>query len=153
MTRPSDDQSARQRPGRGQRPITQKRRRIFLRELAAHGSWAEAARVASPHAKHPLGPASSFRDLANRDPDFKALCDEALETADGHLEREAWRRAVEGYSRPVFQNGRQVGSELVFSDTVLLKLLSCRIARYMDRSKLELSGHVNSTLVGLTITL
>jgi hypothetical protein len=150
--RPIDDHSKRLPAVRRPRRITLKRQRMFLRELAAHGSWAEAARVASPHAKHPLGPASSFRDLANRDPDFKAQCDGALEAAEGRLEREAWRRAVEGYSRPIYQQGRKVGDELVFSDAVLIKLLSCRIARYMDRSKLDINAAIDHRHIGLMIT-
>lgn len=137
---------------RGRRKLTEARKRIFLEELAKHGCFAEAARVASPHARAHDGGAATFKDQAARDPDFRAAVDRALEEADGRLEKAAWDRAVNGYARPVFQQGRQVGTELVFSDAVLLKLLSSRIARYQDRQHLTVDGRMDHRSVGITLS-
>jgi len=43
-----------------------------------------------------------------------------------NLEAEAWRRAVEGVEKPVFQGGVQVGVIREFSDSVLMFLLRAR---------------------------
>ena len=58
------------------------------------------------------------------------------------LEREAYRRAVEGVERPVYQRGVQVGSVREYSDRLLEMLLKARAPeRYRENSKVEVSGH------------
>ena len=44
------------------------------------------------------------------------------EAADA-LEREAWRRGAEGVSRPVYQQGREVGVIQEYSDALLIHML------------------------------
>jgi hypothetical protein len=50
----------------------------------------------------------------------------AMEAGTDLIEQEARRRAVEGYDRPVFQQGRLAGLERVYSDMPLALLLRGR---------------------------
>jgi hypothetical protein len=57
------------------------------------------------------------------------------------LEHEALRRAYEGYDRPVFQRGVQVGVERVYSDVLLKMMLSA-----MKPDKYRENVHVSGTV-------
>lgn len=102
----------------------QRMREMFLNELAQRGIVQDAAMVAGLSRQ-------SFYEWRNNDPEFAADWDEALEIANDALEREAWRRAVEGVDKPLI--GR-VGKdqdgviEIVkeYSDTLMVKLLAAR---------------------------
>lgn len=78
------------------------------------------------------------------DPKFEDAWDEANEQAIERMEREADRRAIEGFDKPVFHLGVEVGSERRFSDTLLIfRLKAKRPDVYRDRT--ELSGNLNIT--------
>jgi hypothetical protein len=65
---------------------------------------------------------------------FAAAWAEAVELGTNALEDEAVRRAFEGTERPVFQGGRLVGHERIFSDNLLALLLKARRPEaYKDR--------------------
>lgn len=75
------------------------------------------------------------------DPAFAADWDEAREQATEALEREAWRRAKEGWEKPVFQNGQQVGVMREYSNTLLIFLLKAqRPELYRENARVEISG-------------
>ena len=57
------------------------------------------------------------------DPDYPELFREAHEQAVDVLETEAVRRAVDGYEKPVWHKGVQVGTERKYSDTLLIFLM------------------------------
>ena len=59
-------------------------------------------------------------------PAFKAAFDEALAMAVESLEGEAFRRALDGTLKPVYQGGEQVGTIREYSDTLLIFLLKGR---------------------------
>ncbi|MBX6773030.1 MAG: hypothetical protein IRY83_14975 [Chloroflexi bacterium] len=62
------------------------------------------------------------------------------------LEAEAWRRAVDGVERPVYQNGQRVGAVREYSDTLLIFLLKGgRPQKYRERY--ELSGPQSQPLL------
>jgi hypothetical protein len=66
---------------------------------------------------------------------------EAQEHLTQALEREALRRAFEGFDRPVFQRGQLVGHERVFSDSLMTTLLKARRPdKY--RENINVSGSV-----------
>jgi hypothetical protein len=70
---------------------------------------------------------------------FSRRWDEAIEEGVDKLEREMWRRAVEGVDEPVFQNGRRVGLIRRYSDTLAIFLAKGhRPQKYKERR--ELSG-------------
>lgn len=71
--------------------------------------------------------------------DFDALWTSALEDAGDTLEGEAWRRAVKGVLKPVYQAGKKVGTVREYSDTLLIFLLKgAKPEKYKDRG--EISG-------------
>lgn len=59
-------------------------------------------------------------------PAFRRQFEEAERAAVGVLERAAFERAVLGTSRPIYQGGRLVGYEQMYSDTLLMFLLRAR---------------------------
>lgn len=62
----------------------------------------------------------------NEDPEFAAAWLEAVEEGTDRIEAEAYRRAVEGVSRPVYQGGEEVGRVQEYSDTLLTLLIKGR---------------------------
>lgn len=88
-----------------------------------------------------------------RDPEFAEQVRAAEEAATARLEEAAMRRAVDGVDRPVYQQGKLVGHEKVYSDHLLMRLLEARDpSRYSPKSKLEMSGSVDHRHVGVMIT-
>jgi hypothetical protein len=59
----------------------------------------------------------------NADPEFARAWDEAEQEAADRLEREAWRRAVEGVDKPITYQGEVVGYTKEYSDRMLELLL------------------------------
>ena len=132
--------------------LTNGRKQAFLAALRATGSIRAAARRASPGSRSTEGPHSTFRMALQRDPEFAAAAQEAMNDALGSLEAEAMRRAVEGYQRPVYQRGELVGYETVYSDNMLLTLLRARAPEaYSDRRDLHVTGSVSHVHGVLTI--
>lgn len=79
----------------------------------------------------------------NSDPKFAAAWDVALEDACDDLEGEARRRGFKGTSKPVYQNGKLVGTVQEYSDVLLMFLLKAnRPERFRDNHhvKTEVSG-------------
>lgn len=77
------------------------------------------------------------------DPDFAALWTEAEEIAADKLEREAWRRAVEGYDKPVTYQGEITGTYKEYSDRMLEILLKGhRPEKYTERQRVEHGGAI-----------
>jgi hypothetical protein len=75
------------------------------------------------------------------DPAFAdAFADAEIESVE-HLENEAYRRAVEGTDKPVYQGGALVGTIREYSDTLLTLLLKARAPhKYRERASVEHSG-------------
>lgn len=121
--------------------MTDERKAAFLGELAEHGVVARAARAASPHSED--GCVMSFRDERDRDPDFAAAWDEAMEQARGKIEFEIHRRAVEGYEEAIY-GGRYrekvVGTVRRYSDRLLELRAKALLPEYRERRQLELGG-------------
>jgi hypothetical protein len=80
-----------------------------------------------------------YRQHYNRDPDFKAAVEDARRIYTGLLHMEVHRRAVEGWTVPVFHQGRQVGTVRLYSDRLLVRHLarfdaSYRVGSVVDRT-------------------
>jgi hypothetical protein len=70
---------------------------------------------------------------------FSAEWDEAEQEGIDRLEREMWRRAVEGTDKPVYQQGVLVGSVREYSDSLAMFLAKGhRPKKYRERT--EISG-------------
>ena len=108
--------------------------RRFLRNFAEFGIIHKACEVSGLSA-------SSVSNLRKRDPDFLAAFQRARESAADKLESEAHRRAVEGYDRPIFQKGEQVGVERVYSDRLLeIMLRANKPEKFSPAQRTEISG-------------
>ena len=88
----------------------------FLSHFAQHGNVLHACREAR------IG-RTTFYGWLKSDPRFAVIYAEATEDAVDVLEAEAKRRAVDGYTEPVYQGGKQVGEVRKFSDNLLITLL------------------------------
>jgi Bacteriophage Sf6, terminase small subunit-like len=82
------------------------------------------------------------------DPEFAAKWDRAVEIGTDALEDEAPRRAHDGTEKPVFQQGKQVGTVREYSDTLMIFMLKARRPdRFKDRVANEFSGRVGTYVV------
>lgn len=81
----------------------------------------------------------NFYDYMHEDPEWKAAVTEAREIGADVYEDEAHRRAVTGVLRPIYQGGKLVGHERIYSDRMLeLKLKAKKPGEY--REKVEVMG-------------
>lgn len=128
--------------------LTKARKQTFLAHLGEHGVAREAARAASPEAKGPDGAYKTFADERGRNPEFAAAWEEAVAEAVAKLEREAFRRAVEGWvERGVFdKNGNRVGDVVRFSDRMLELALKRHIPEYREKAELDINANVRADL-------
>ena len=76
-----------------------------------------------------------------RDADFAAQWDDALEEACDKLEEEAWNLALHGTTRPIFYKGKECG-EVVQHDSGMIKYLlgANRPAKYRENYSVEHTG-------------
>jgi hypothetical protein len=118
-------------------------RRAFLAAFEECGNVTVACQLA--------GVSRSAVYLWREDPEFEAEFEAAGETAADALEAEARRRAVEGFTEPVFQGGAQVGTITRYSDTLLIFLLKGR-RRGVFGDRQELTGADGKPLMGEPLT-
>lgn len=72
-----------------------------------------------------------------KDPEFAAAWDDAMEAGVDRAEQEAFRRAVEGTDKGVWHMGNLVGTERVYSDALLGLVLKARRKQvYAERTEL-----------------
>lgn len=96
------------------RTISAKKR--FLKQYLKYCMVGKAAQAAG------ISRSQVYRWL-KKDKVFAALFEDARQEALEQLEREAWRRATKGVSKPVFYKGEQCGIIQEYSDTLLIVLL------------------------------
>jgi hypothetical protein len=125
------------------KPDTQKRRRrtgrpptgtpdwrpIFLKELRKRGNIADACAAAKVARQTAYG-------VRKEEPGFKIEWEDALNDACDRMESEAFRRAVEGCRKPVYQSKELVGFIQEYSDTLLIFLLKAHRPKFRDASSL-----------------
>lgn len=71
------------------------------------------------------------------DEEFAAAWEDAMEAGVDRAEQEAFRRATDGFDRPVWHQGQLVGYERVHSDSLLSLILKGRRKKvYADRTEL-----------------
>jgi len=78
--------------------------------------------------------------LAERDPRFRELMEEAKQRYAELGRVEVFNRGVIGKAKPVFYAGEVVGHEIVTSDPCLLKFVQANCPEYADRRQVELMG-------------
>lgn len=88
----------------------------------------------------------TFYHWRKNDPDFDREFLEAQAMLVHFLEDEAYRRAVTGVQKPVFQGGVQVGVITEYSDTLLALLLKANApGKYKDKPSNEINLAINDT--------
>ena len=106
----------------------------FLAKLAAGFSIAAACRAER------IGRRTAY-DWRERDEEFAKAWDAAIEEGSDILEDEARRRAHDGVTKPVYQQGALVGVVREYSDTLLIFLLKARRPqKFRDNVKVDVSG-------------
>lgn len=105
----------------------------FLAELSATGNVSDSAKAAQVSRVF-------VYEQRRADEAFAAAWADALDQAADVMEREALRRAIEGWDEPVFgsmgqgQGSGQIGAVRKYSDTLLIFLLKgARPEKYRDR--------------------
>ncbi len=110
--------------------LTPRARACFLAVLARLGNATAAAKAAGATPQ-------AFYRLRKLEPAFSRAWDQARTAALDVLRLEAFRRAVEGWERPIYQRGELVGTERIYSDR-LLEVLLQQAPEHRPRSLLEL---------------
>lgn len=117
----------------------EQRQGIFLRALAQGETMARALAQAG------IASRATINTWREKDTDFAAAYNEALENAADLLEAEARRRAVHGVEEPHFYKDEVVGHVRKYSDALLLALLKAtRPEKFKER--VEHSGQVEVNL-------
>lgn len=124
-------------------PLSAERKAAFVAELARHGIAMRAARSASPHSTS--GALSTFQDERQRDLDFAAAWDDAVEAARADVEHEIYRRSTEGYEEPVYGGKYRetvVGTVRKYSDRLLELRARALLPAYRDAAALNVNKRV-----------
>ena len=97
--------------------MTPQKKRKFLEKLARTGNLhAAAADIGMSR--------SSMYKLMARDTAFRQRVEMARDKASGNLDEAAYKRGVEGVDKPIYnRNGQIIGTEKVYSDKLLMKLM------------------------------
>lgn len=120
---------------------SQRARVAFIDELRKRGNVSEAAAASG------IGRRTAY-ELRDRDPDFAAAWEDAINAAVDAMEGEAWRRAVEGVDEPVFgrvakDEDGQIGVIRKYSDSLMQTLLKAhRPEKYRERAEVQHSGRI-----------
>jgi hypothetical protein len=116
---------------RGRTVRTDRAREKFLNVLAEFCNVSEACRASG------IGRTTAYEWKAS-DAAFSAAWDQAEQEAADKLEREAWRRAVEGVDTPVTFHGEICDTYKTYSDRMLELLLKAhRPTKFIERQRLD----------------
>lgn len=99
----------------------------FLDALRHNGNVSMSARMV--HSSR-----SAIYAFAEKNPAFQQAMKGAIAEAREFLLGEAWRRALDGAEKPVWYRGRQVGSQVERSDTLLNTLIKGYFPELGDRN-------------------
>ncbi len=89
---------------------------------------------------------STVYNWRQQDEAFAIAWHDVEEATTERMEREAFRRSVEGVKRDIYHQGQVVGQERQFSDVLLIFMLKARRPeRYRDNVKIEHGGTVNQS--------
>jgi len=103
----------------------------FFAALAATANVVFSAKAAKISHSH-------VYDLRKEDPEFAARWDNAENVGTDSAEGEAFRRAVRGVLKPVYQQGKKVGTIREYSDALLALLLKARRPeKFKDKASVD----------------
>jgi len=114
--------------------LTAKKKALFLKQLALTGNVTKSAASADWRRQ-------TAHEHRKNDPKFAEAWENAEQEYADHLEREADRRAVEGFDEPRFYEGQVCGHVRKYSDTLLIfRLKALRPSKYRDNQAVTVSG-------------
>jgi len=116
--------------------VTCKKKKTFLAHLAKHGNVTAAAVAAGM-------PRMRVYNLREKDPEFKACWEDAVEKATDLLILELQRRAWKGTRKPVFHKGVVVGHIREYSDVLGMFLVKAKRPEYADYRERRTETTVN----------
>ena len=102
-------------------------RDAFLSTLAKGLSVTAAAKAAGRER-------TFFTDWRAEDQTFAKAWDSAIEEGTDFIEDQGLRRATVGWSEPIFNHGKQVGTKTVYDSVLLIALLNARRPDKFKRS-------------------
>ena len=110
--------------------------KAFLEALKINGNVTQACDAAG--VKHRTAYAARETNQ-----EFARKWEQALEKAIDSLEAEAIRRARDGVEKGIWHNGERVGTELTYSDTLLIFLMKGhRPEKYRERYDVKHGGSI-----------
>jgi len=124
----------------GQRMSAKERKKaqeVFLATFRDEGNMSEACRVAGIHIDTPY-------DWKERYEDFAEEYRIAEIQADGAIDHEIYQRAVVGWEEPQVSAGKLVCYATRKSDAMLTLLAKSRMAKYREKSQVDVNAHVNA---------
>lgn len=96
---------------------------------------------------------STVYEWRQKDESFAIAWHDVEEATTERMEREAYRRSVEGTVRDIYHQGEVVGSERQYSDTLLIFMLKARRPeRYRDNVKIEHAGSIDHKGAAILVT-
>lgn len=131
--------------------LTEERKAIFLKTLAATGSPIAAASAATPWSTHVQGGVATFRDAARRDPEFATAWERARQEALAEVELEIFRRAMHPPERPVWHQGEVKGfvEDRNSSDKLLLRLAARLDPAWCEHTSIEQNVTVQASVLNI----
>jgi hypothetical protein len=120
-------------------------KRAWLAAFEVEGTVVLACKVAG------VGRTTAY-EWRQKDESFALAWADIEEATTEAMEREAYRRAVEGTVKPMVSAGKLVTEVKEYSDTLLIFMLkSRRPERYRDNVKVEHSGNVNVEMIPVAV--
>lgn len=115
----------------------------FIKKLkSTHGNVSRACRAVG------ISRTAAY-DHKKADENFARLWDETIEAVSDEMEREAYRRAVQGTIKPVYYKGEKVGEIREFSDSLLQFMLKGnRPEKFRERFDIDqnIKGHLDISI-------
>lgn len=112
----------------------EKRKELFLDQLRKEPNITKAAKAAGYARRY-------IYALKEKDPDFAAAWEDALQESLDLCEGELHRRAFRGTLKPVFQGGGEVGKIREYSDTLAIFLMKAhRPEKYRENWNVQHTG-------------
>jgi len=127
--------------------ISDRKKDIFLETLASTGQVQISANVAG------YADTSHLQRVRRTDDKFAERWEQALEAAADILEDEAQRRAVAGVYEDIYYKGEVVGSQIKYSDQLLMFLLrGAKPGKYRESIRIDatLKGKVGVAVLPMT---
>lgn len=82
-----------------------------------------------------------------RHPEFDAACNEALQEAVDYMESEVIRRGFQGVKKKIYYQGKEVGEETQYSDTLALRTLEALSPdKWASKSNVNVKKEVEITV-------